>query len=359
MYLNHKLSNACITLKVDGFFKDFSDEKLLEYIKDLNICNYIVFQREFSEKKREHWQMYLEFKKRQYLFGLRKKFKYVATYIEKNYSEKVNTINYVKKEKTRIGDKYHEWGEPKNNTGNSKKKQNELEKIEEEIIQEKYKNLSQLKDDLNLRNWEEKRLEKSWKKTMLEKSKKSTKCVRQCRVVWVFGKSGSGKSVWTKSFLYSKERVNENDVCVITPNNTIGYKKQMLFKEWDEGSKVLVINEVDKNFPEYNDLISFIDKENLLKIDSGRYMINSFELVVINSLWRPEEVFECSGKEKIEQILRRIYDIQNGSKVFEIAKNKEQLEKLKKRMDPEKFVKWYKPILTVHSEPDYSLIEGE
>lgn len=363
MEKNYRLSNVCITLKKDGFFKDFSEERLSKYLENLKVCNYFVFQREFSEKKGEHWQMYLEFKTRQYIVGLKKKFKGMATYIEKTHSERKFAIEYCKKIQTRISKGFIEWGimkkEKKIVDEEVVKKKGKVEEIKKNIAMGKYSSFYELKNYYELKGWEEKKLEDFWERMVLENKKELIiNKTQQCRIVWVFGKTGSGKTVWTKKYLYWKLKAKGSDVATIAPSS-LSFKNTILFDKNDEGCKILVIKEVDKEFPKYNSLISFIDREDALLVNSGRHMLNNFELIVVNSIYRPEEVFGYLGKSTASQVLRRIYDKQNGSFVLEIKENEEQLKKLKRKIDPKKFIKWYKPILTVHSEPDYSLIEGE
>lgn len=104
------------------------------------------------------------------------------------------------------------------------------------------------------------------------------------------------------------------------------YNEKIHFQPSDEECSVLVISELDNKFPKHNNLISFIDRQTLL--ETRHFPIeNNFELIIINSLYRPEEIFKQLGKRTAEQVLRRIFNSKNSSKVLEIKSNKEQLNK--------------------------------
>jgi hypothetical protein len=93
-----------------------------------------------------------------------------------------------------------------------------------------------------------------------------------------------------------------------------------------------VINEVDQNFPKNNNLILFIDQKGFLEAEKT-YITNNFELIIINPIYRPEEVFAYLGKRLSGQVLRRIFNPFFSCEVYEIKTNYQQLQEiLRKKM---------------------------
>lgn len=141
----------------------------------------------------------------------------------------------------------------------------------------------------------------------------------------------------------------------------ISYNDQIKFNIDDEKGRVLVINEVDKNFPKNNNLINFIDRRGFLEAKEGRIQ-NNFELIIINSLYRPEEVFSYLGKRVAGQVLRRIFSPYFKCKVYEIRANQQQLSSFlqsEQSMSNRQFQDWYQPLVEEIAEANEGLIRKE
>jgi len=125
----------------------------------------------------------------------------------------------------------------------------------------------------------------------------------------------------------------------------------------DENRKVLVINEVDRTFPKQNNLIAWIDKGDLLPVKNSEIR-NNYELIIINSIYSPEEVVGFLGKAVAEQTLRRIFNSESDSQVYKITANYEQLKKAKElKLTRLEFSKWYQPTVELIKDADYSLMK--
>jgi hypothetical protein len=151
-----------------------------------------------------------------------------------------------------------------------------------------------------------------------------------------------------------------SQIATISPQN-MTYSDKVYFHIDYEDCKALIINEVDKNFPKHNNLISFIDR-NVLLPTKGSYIRNNFELIIVNSIYPPEEVFSYLGKKISSQILRRIFDKLMDCKVFNIFPNEIQISEIKSKnlsLSNLDFQKWYKPLIFVIDKPNYSLIKDD
>ena len=80
---------------------------------------------------------------------------------------------------------------------------------------------------------------------------------------------------------------------------------------------------------ENNNLIAFIDRNSGLTTEKSE-IENNFELIIINSVSQPEEIFAYLGKRIAKQILGRIFNPYIYCEVYEIQNNEEQLEKVLK-----------------------------
>ena len=103
------------------------------------------------------------------------------------------------------------------------------------------------------------------------------------------------------------------------------YNEKVYFSLEDELCKVLLINEVDINFPRKNNLISLIDKAALLPT-KGSLIRNNFELIIVNSIYRPEFIFGFLTRGESVQIFRRIFNSHTDSAVYCLTPNNEQLK---------------------------------
>ena len=347
---NIRLSNVCVTM----FCEQRSDQ---EFLKELNKLknkplSYYIFQREQTEEIKEHWQCYFEFHKQQYLTTLKKIFGNLA-HIESRKGTQEEAIKYCKKEFSKIGSTY-EWGKRKEKTKEKiKAKKKTLKGVIEAIKNKNFNDFEEIINEIDILEyfkWQN-LLKNAWEYfnpiNPLE--------IKPARVIWLFGEAGSGKSCWTKKYL---RQHNLNSAAYINPQN-MSYTDKVYFDPSYEAKQVLVLNEVDKEFPKHNNLIAFIDRTTLLNT-KGSYIRNKFELIIINSIYKPEQVFSYLGKKNASQILRRIFNPYLNCLVYEVKTNKKQLRLAKKlNLTEIDFQEWYKPIVIEIKEPDYSLIKKD
>lgn len=314
-------------------FKNYTDKKFFQHLKETELFKLIAFQREYSEKKGFHWQCFLILKKRKRLIALSKMLR--DAYLEKAKGTDEENLIYCQKEVSKAGSFFFWKEEQKERKKLSKKV--DLELFIAAIKEKKYSWFDDLRDLSEEFFWNNRNLLKSiWNEynpiPQIE--------ISPCKTIWLFGKSGAGKSVWTKQYL-KKHNYEDKDITNISPEQMTGMGI-IYFDISHENKKVLVINEVDKEFPKYNYLISYIDRNVLLKT-KGAGIRNNFELIVINSIFKPEEVFTHLEKNITEQILRRLYDQNVGCKVYEIRANLRSLQKCNKLSGLD-FLNEYRPI---------------
>jgi hypothetical protein len=125
--------------------------------------------------------------------------------------------------------------------------------------------------------------------------------VKPLKVIWLYGSSGSGKSYWTNNYIKSLNYL-DRDVCC---KSYEGIDK-VWFNLTDEGKKVLWIEEVREDFPNNNKLIKIIDRKDWLPV-KGSQIRNTFEVLIINSLSSPENVYSHLKEGNQIEVLRRIY----------------------------------------------------
>lgn len=349
--MNYRLTNACISVPV-SLFEGMDDKKFQTLLEDLPYLKgnnfYFVFQRELSELKGEHWQCYLEFNRQVYFSELKEDF--ANSHIEPRKETQFQAINYCKKEKTRISGPY-EGGLKKRSRSRRKKENGEIEEKSQNQWIKKIIEKIKGKNFTNFEDIEEEDSTLFWKNQILLKNiwndinPVNQLDVKPAKVIWCFGEAGSGKSTWTKKMLRDSGW-NDRDVVTIVPQNLTGNDK-IYFNIAHESKKVLVINEVDHEFPKHNNLIAFIDRNSLL-VTRGSHIRNNFELIVINSLYKPENVFKYLEENIASQVLRRIYNPLLGCRVYKIRENKKQIEEAtKKRLifSDAQFQDWYKPLV--------------
>jgi hypothetical protein len=93
-------------------------------------------------------------------------------------------------------------------------------------------------------------------------------------------------------------------------------------------------------------------------VTKGSHIKNNFELIIINSIHRPEEIFGYLGKKTSTQVLRRIFNPFLDCRVYQIFPNLNQLGEItNKSFNSEfDFINWYNPKVSQIGEPDYSLV---
>lgn len=355
----------------------FSNPK--DYLEKINksenlksLLKYLIFQRETDFNSETYYRMYFEFTNNMSVKRIREDF---FNGINVDIEPRTESQEEVIKKCSDLTDKPSVYGESRRGYKNdSRVNRSEIDKITnlkykdqisyiiEQAEKGNYKTLQDIQKDFPiLRFTHDTLLQKilnSVKSSFIENINKS-KVPAPCKVIWVFGEAGDGKTVWTHKHLkqlgYSYE-----EVCEISPPSMV-YDKLIWFNAEDQFKKVLIINEADKEFPKHNNLIAYIDRKIELPVKGEKSFRNNFELIIINSIYRPEEVFKYLGKKNAKQILRRIFKFHKKSSVYHIIPNLEQLAQTEredfKEMNDLEFENWYQPSVKKIDEVDWSIFD--
>lgn len=339
-------------------------KRLVDILKSFPHITYSIFTPEQGPHQSGfHFQGYLEFSKTvraeafdKQLANLWDDSKKFFSWLEPRKSTQLESIDYVKKEgrftsrKDEQLDNYYEYGTPKlhiysynveNKTIPFNKESREVDVVRK-IKSHYFSSFSDIERDFeHMYN-----TKRSWLKDLWNEHYPINKLnVVQAKVIWLVGNGGSGKSTWTKKYLRN-QGYSDSDVAIISPQN-MTYSDKVYFDFSYENCKALVINEVDYKFPKYNNLISFIDRNTLLAT-KGSHIRNNFELIIINSIYHPEEIFFYLGKAS-SQVLRRIYNQIMDCHVYHIFPNRKQLSQIikenKEFHSDIEFQDWYQPII--------------
>lgn len=362
MEINKRLTNIFSGIPINNF-PGWTDDEFCEYLLKLPYLKkkqqtnfYLLFKREVSENGYEHWQIYCEFNQQVYFRTLCRDFRF---HVSARKESQRQAINYVKKQQTSVGETY-ERGTPKKATYT--KRSEKIKKItDEELLKKIIKRMKKGKYQ-SFFSIEKEHPEYFQSKKLILKNIWNQYYQAQkslpTRVFWIYGEKGTGKTTFTNKYLDEHDWEPEKRV-ELFPNN-MTYNDRIFFDIEDEKGRVLIINEVDENFPKNNNLIAFIDRKVL--DTNGSKIHNDFQLIIINSIYRPEEVFGYLGKRASGQILRRIFNPFFDCMVYEIKANEEQLKEIRanqKKFSQIEFQNWYQPIVQIIPEPDYSLIEKD
>lgn len=224
--------------------------------------------------------------------------------------------------------------------------------ITEEVRNGVYSSLKDIEKDYPVERW----IHESLFQRILSSCKKREEKPSYARVVWIFGESGTGKSIWTQSYLRSLG-YQYSEVLEMSYPSMSNSDEHIFFNLDDQFKRVLIVNEADKNFPKKNNLIAWIDRVERLDVKNNQKIDNPFELIVINSIYRPEEVFSYLRKNDAKQVLRRIFNSHSKSSVYHLIPNSEQLKLSNSpdfKMTDREFEEWYKPIVNLISKIDWS-----
>jgi hypothetical protein len=308
--------------------KDFLEKA--KFYKDLR---FIVFQYEVGKTRNvKHFQGYLELKTHKSFKKLNEELFENLAHLESRRGSQSEAINYcTDKTKQLVTKETFEWGNKKIdystfNKENSEIPENKEEQwifIENKIISKKYKSLNDIHDDFPY--------------LVIHHSNKLQELLNKynpidffnlipAKVIWLYGESGAGKSCYTDQLLEEKNYKNEDLTFLKSDKETI-----LWFNLSDENKKVLIVEELRSEWPKYNSLINWIDKKTFLPV-KGALIRNNYELIIINSLKSPFEIYSNLPSEHIIEPLRRIY---NGE-VLLIEKNEKLHRKLLKDLKKKK-----------------------
>ena len=106
------------------------------------------------------------------------------------------------------------------------------------------------------------------------------------------------------------EQTITSNLVAITNSDVCCKSYEGIDKVWfnlaDEDKKILWIEEVREDFPNNNKLIKIIDRKEWLPV-KGSQIRNTFEILIINSLAAPENVYSHLKEGNQIEDLRRIY----------------------------------------------------
>ena len=293
----------------------------------IKYCIFSLQQTENQKKENSfHFQGYLEFNKLVDITAFKKAFQMSDTQNRKGTQQQA--VNYVKREETRIYDKFFELGKPKGNIKRYNTEDREIPDnlddqrilLDQRLENDEYEKFEDIKKDFTLLFLKYTK----WCKNLWERyNPLKILDVKPLKTIWIYGPSGIGKSFLTNKLL-KKWGYKNNDIAFKKASSETNPK--LWFNLDDENKKVLWIEEVRLNFPHYNDMIQFIDKRDYLPV-KGSMIKNTYDLLIVNSLLSPEEVYcNIPNNNRIE-ILRRLYK-GNNSLVWELIKDIKSFNKL-------------------------------
>lgn len=327
---------------------------------------YLVFQwaRSNDETYKTFYQMYFEFSNNMSIKRIQSEFFNSLDVIISSYdgiqeeaiknctdlNKKLVIKDYFDLGEAKIKRNYHLTNQTNKSIPSSQKEQ--IMHIIEETKKGTYKSLKDIEKDYPYLSYSKKIVLQD---IIYRNTSNKKKNVEPARVIWLFGESGSGKTTWTDKFL-NEMGYSDDEITTTSPISLQNYQT-VWFNLEDQDKKVLVVNEVNKTFPNDNNLIAWIDRKDSLQVKGARIR-NNFELIIINSIYRPEEIFYHLGKIDGKQTLRRIFNNYIDSRVYKINANYEQLEEAKSlKLNSIEFENWYQPIVELIPEPDYSLMK--
>lgn len=289
--------------------------KLLQLDERIRYCIFAIERGLDQSLNKFHFQGYLDFNRPVDVNAFKKK--YQLSYAEKRQAlTQKAALDYVKKTSTKISDKFYEIGEFKKELAAYDVEDRDVPSdinlqriwLNHELKAgrfTKFEDIEQKVELLYLKN-------RSWCKNLWDQYHPILVFDRKpCATIWVYGPSGIGKSTLSNNYLKEKG-YSDQDVCL---KSYEGIEK-LWFNLVDEGKKVLWIEEVRRDFPHHNHLLKLIDKKDWLPV-KGSQIKPTFDLIVINSLHSPEEVYDQIAFEHRIEILRRLY-LGNNSKVYEL-----------------------------------------
>jgi len=216
-----------------------------------------------------------------------------------------------------------------------------IKKVFFKIRNKSYQTLEEAKNQLShyLFIWQ-KRLEQEWKRRTTEEEEKN-RFYHQVPVIWIKGKTGSGKTTLTQSILYKKGFLGE-EILTIKPETSLNYNR-ILFPPSKTIIRALIIEECQPDFPKANNFASFTDRGTFLFSQEGKVK-NNLEIILVNSVHLPEKIFNKDNcPENYSQILRRIYNTKLNCRVFSLQENNDLFSNIKTSLPSLEMIKTYAP----------------
>lgn len=259
-----RVRNWCFTL---------TKEITLDWENLINeVCTYIIVGDEVGEKTGYlHWQGYAEFSKALTMGQVKKFFGAKEISVRPRYGTQEQAINYCKKD-----GKFQEYGSLK-----EQGKRTDLDKCRE-LIKEGKKNHEIVEE---VTSFQAIKSIDTLRYMMMKPRPKDVKP----KVYWIYGPTGTGKTV------KAKEILGEYDDCDYANNFLIGYtgSKNVLFDDF-RGSVPLHI------------LLKMLDYgQCTVNVKNGSCFFGA-EIVVFTAPFKPEEIYKNTKGENLAQLTRRI-----------------------------------------------------
>lgn len=261
-----RFRNWCFTL---------TKEISLEWEKFIDgTCSYIVVGDEEGEGGFLHWQGYAEFTKAMTMKGVKNHFAVKEIHVEARKGTQEQAVNYCKKD-----GKFEEFGELK-----AQGKRTDLDKCRE-MIKEGLKNHEIVEE---VTSFQAVKCIDTLRYMMMKPRNKDVKP----KVYWIYGPTGTGKTV------KAKEILGEYDDCDFANNFLIGYT----------GSKNVLFDDYRGSVPLHT-LLKMLDYgQCTVNVKNGSCFFGG-ETIVFTAPFRPEEIYKNTKGENIRQLTRRIDEI--------------------------------------------------
>ncbi len=245
-------------------------------IENNKIITYAVFQlEECPTTKKPHLQMYIELAKQQSLRQIKKIFNDNTIHIDSRKGTQKQAIAYCSKEDTRIEEPVF-LGVPK-----TQGKRTDLDSIKEAV--KNGEKLIDIIDNIESINFQKIRV------AQILKTIYSQQRTEKPTVIWIYGKTGTGKTRWVYE--------NHNDIYT-KPNN----------KWWDgyEQQETILIDDYRKDFCKFHELLTLTDRyPTKREIKGGTIEINS-KYIIFTAPHSPRQMWDGRTDEALNQLIRRI-----------------------------------------------------
>lgn len=257
---------------------NYTDEDLKQLEKAEKDCQYLIYGFEKGEKGTPHVQGYVEFKNPRQLGGVKQ-----IIGERGHYETRKGTMEEARKYTKKEGN----WIERGETTKTKQGKRTDIDEIKKAV--KEGKNMGEIID--NIQNYQQLKYAEG-----LLKYQKCTK-TRNVEVIWKYGETGTGKT---------REAIEEaGDDYWISG-------KSLRWWEGYQGQKTVIIDDFRKDFCTYHELLRILDiYPYRVEYKGGSTWLMATK-IIITSAFHPTKVYET--REDIQQLLRRITDIQERTK---------------------------------------------
>lgn len=236
-------------------------------------CKYLCFGIEVGESGTPHLQGYVEFKNPRAFTAVCKLLK---GHVELRKGTAKQASDYCKKD-----GKFEEFGVMSNPNG----KRKDYDAIKEGVIEGKG-----IKDMLL-----DGVIGDTFTLSFAERISKYLEPSRdwECKIIWLYGETGTGKSKWAKEYVKEKSywKANRSD------------------KWWDgyDGQDIVWIDDLRGDWCKFHDMLTYADMYEVKVEVKGGYRQLRCNEIIVTCPYRPEDVWK--NQEDMKQLIRRIKSI--------------------------------------------------